>query len=114
MASMTYHVDLKGKKYLVTEQYQLANMDRWDHDIRDWIAEKQEINLNEEHISAIDFIRETYARRSQHPMVRVIAAELAQKYGTEKGSLKYFYSLFPKGVHQAVAIAGVPLQGLCF
>jgi len=114
MASMTYNIDVKGKKYLVTEQHQLANMDRWDHDIRDWIAEKLEINLNEEHIAAIDFIRETYARRSQHPMVRVIAAELAKQYGPDKGSLKYFYSLFPKGVHQAVAIAGVPLKGLCF
>ncbi len=56
MASMTYNIDVKGKKYLVTDQYQLANMDRWDHDIRDWIAEKQQINLNEEHISAIEFI----------------------------------------------------------
>ena len=114
MASMTYNVDVKGKKYLVTEQHQLANSDRWDHDIRDWIAEKLGIALNEEHISVIDFIRTTYARRSQHPMVRVIAAELAKQYGPEKGNLRYFYSLFPKGVHQAVAIAGVPLKGLCF
>ncbi|MEE4167186.1 MAG: TusE/DsrC/DsvC family sulfur relay protein [Desulfocapsaceae bacterium] len=114
MATKTYNVEVKGKRYLVTEQHQLANGDRWDHDIRDWIAAKLDITMHEEHLSVIDFIRKPYARRSQHPMVRVIAAELARQYGPEKGSLRYFYSLFPKGVHQAVAIAGVPLKGLCF
>lgn len=114
MASMTYHVDLKGKKYLVTQQFQLADMDRWDDDIRDWIADQLDITLNEEHIAAINFIRTTYQRRKQHPMVRVVAKALGDQFGEEKGSLRYFYSLFPKGVHQAVMIAGLPVRGMCF
>lgn len=114
MAHMTYHVDLKGKKYLVSEQYQLADMTRWDEDIRDWIAEKLGISLSEEHLAAINFIRSTYQRRKQHPMLRVVAKELGDRFGKEQGSVRYFYHLFPRGVHQAVTIAGVPIKGLCF
>jgi tRNA 2-thiouridine synthesizing protein E len=114
MAMSSYHVEVKGKRYLVTDQPQLVDTSNWDHNIRDWLAEELDVTLGEEHLAVIEFIREMYSKRSQHPMPRVIAADLANQYGPEKGTLKYFYSLFPKGVHQAVAIAGVPLKGLCF
>lgn len=114
MATSSYHVEVNEKRYLVTDQPQLVDSNSWDHNIRDWLAEKLNVALSEEHLKVIEFIREVYTKRSQHPMPRVIAADLAHQYGPEKGTLKYFYSLFPKGVHQAVAIAGVPLKGLCF
>jgi len=114
MKNMTYYVDVKGKRYLVNEQNHLTDLKRWDTDIRDWLAQQHNIELGEEHIAAVDFIRQTYQRRQQHPMVRVVAKDLGERFGEEKGSLRYFYSLFPKGVYQAVAIAGVPVKGLCF
>ena len=114
MGYVTYHVDVNGKRYLVNDQNQLIDQAHWDPDIRDWLAEQVGLQLSEEHIAAVDFIRSTYQRRKQHPMVRVIAAYLADTFGPEKGSLRHFYALFPKGVHQAVTIAGVPLKGLCF
>jgi tRNA 2-thiouridine synthesizing protein E len=114
MSDMTYYVELKGKKYLVTNQNQLTNRELWDDTIRDWLAEKENLELGEEHIAAVDFIRKTYERRKQHPMPRVIASDLAKRYGADKGNMRYFYSLFPRGVQQAVTIAGLPLQGLCF
>jgi TusE/DsrC/DsvC family sulfur relay protein len=110
----TYHVEVNDKKYLVNENYHLVKMDSYDEDIRDWIADRVEVSLSEEHIAAIEFIRNTYARRQQHPNPRVIAASLASQYGEEHGTLKHFYSLFPKGVKQAFAVAGVPMQGFCF
>ena len=111
---MAYHVRLKDKRYLLTESDYLVNIDSWDSEIRDWLAGKAGVKLADEHIEAIEFIRSTYQKRKQHPNPRVIAANLAKKYGSEKGTLRHFYSLFPRGVQQAFAIAGVPMQGFCF
>lgn len=111
---MAYHVRLKEKRYLLTEKDYLVNIDAWDSDIRDWLADKAGVALEDEHRDAIEFIRSSYMKRKTHPNPRVIAADLAQKYGSDKGTLRHFYSLFPKGVQQAFAIAGVPMQGFCF
>jgi len=111
---MAYHIKLKDRRYLLTEKDYLINGDSWDNEIRDWLANKAGLELDEEHLEAIEFIRTTYNKRKQHPNPRVIAANLAKKYGPDKGTLRYFYSLFPKGVQQAFAIAGVPMQGFCF
>lgn len=111
---MAYHVELRDKKYLLTEKDYLVNGDAWDSEIRDWLADKEGVELDQEHLDAIEFIRLTYQKRKQHPNPRVIAASLAKKYGPDKGNLRHFYSLFPRGVQQAFAIAGVPMQGFCF
>jgi len=114
MTTMTYHIEVKDRRYLVSEKNHLVDLASWDSNIRDWIAEKEKVTLSAEHIAAIEFIRETYDRRQQHPNPRVIAASLASQYGGDKGTLRYFYKLFPRGVQQAFAIAGVPMQGFCF
>ncbi len=114
MLNLTRMVEVNGKRYLVTDQNQLTDLNTWDSDIRDWLAAEAQISLSEEHASVLDFIRATYQRRHQHPLVRVITAHIGEKFGPEKGNLRYFYRLFPKGIQQAVTIAGLPLQGLCF
>lgn len=114
MTQLTYNVELNGKKYLVTDQNHLADLNAWDSDIRDWLAEKANVELREEHQTALEFIRDVYNKRDRHPMVRVVAAHLEEKYGPEKGTLRYFYGLFPKGIQQAVILAGVPITGLCY
>ena len=111
---MAYHVQLKNKRYLLTEKDHLINGDSWDSEIRDWLADKAGVELDEERLDAIEFIRATYRKREQHPTPRVIAASLVKKYGPESGTLRHFYALFPKGVQQAFSIAGVPMQGFCF
>ena len=93
---MAYHVRLKDKRYLLTESDYLINADAWDNEIRDWLADKAGVELAEEHIDAIEFIRATYQKRKQHPNPRVIAADLAKKYGPDKGTLRHFNGFCPK------------------
>ena len=112
--AMTYYVQLDNRKYLVTEDNHLVHISSWDTAIRDWLAAKVGVKLSEEHYAAIEFIRSAYEKRGQHPNPRVIAAELAARFGPEKGTLKNFYRLFPRGVKQAFSIAGLPMQGFCF
>lgn len=114
MNTLTKHIELNGKSYLITEENQLADIKSWDENISDWLAEKANIVLKDEHKTALEFIRETYMTRERHPMVRVVAAHLGKTHGEDKGTPKFFYSLFPKGIQQAVILAGVPITGLCY
>lgn len=114
MKNLSYNVEVNGKKYSLTGQNHLVDMDAWDTDILNWLAEKAGIRLSEEHLAAIKYIRETYESRERHPVVRLVADFLGRQFGPEKGSPRFFYSLFPKGVSQASALAGLPFKELCF
>lgn len=114
MKNLRHDIEVNGKKYSLTDQNHLSDVDAWDADILNWLAEKAEIKLQEEHRTALEFIRHTYKSRERYPVVRLVAAHLAEKHGPEKGTPKYFYNLFPKGVQQASVLAGVPVKELCF
>ena len=108
------NVEVNGKQYSLTTDNQLLDMDAWDADILGWLAEKAEITLKDEHLTALKYIRETYKNRERHPVVRLVADHLAHELGPDKGTQKYFYTLFPKGVSQASILAGIPVKELCF
>lgn len=114
MKDARYNVELNGKEYAMTNNNQLLDIDAWDGDILNWMAQKADISLQEEHHTALEYIRETYKSRQRHPVVRLVAAHIAEKHGDEKGTPQYFYNLFPQGVHQASVLAGVPVKELCF
>lgn len=112
--TLSHYLELNGKRYLLSDSNQLLDMDSWDAQIRDYIASKLNLNLSEDHRKVIELIRSSYKRRRKHPFVRVVTADMAQNMGEEKGTMRYFYKLFPKGIHQAFQIAGLPMQGFCF
>ncbi|MFW2366294.1 MAG: TusE/DsrC/DsvC family sulfur relay protein [Desulforhopalus sp.] len=114
MTTISHYLELNGKKYLLSDSNHLLDLKTWDHQIRDHIAKEIELNLGEEHIRVIELIRESYSTRKKHPHVRVVSAEMAKELGTDKGTIRYFYNLFPKGIHQAFQVAGLPMQGFCF
>lgn len=114
MTTISRYKELHGKKYLISEQNHLLDLSSWDHHVRDYIAKKTNLQLSEDHITVIDLIRESYKSRKKHPFVRIVTADMAEKMGAEKGTMRYFYSLFPRGIHQAFQLAGLPLQGFCF
>lgn len=114
MEHRSYNIEVNGKQYSLTDQQQLSDMDAWDADILHWLADKAGVKLREEHLTVLEYIRETYRNRERNPVVRLVAAHLADKYGPAKGTLRYFYSLFPKGVQQASILAGIPVKELCF
>ena len=46
---MAYHVRLKDKRYLLTEKDYLVDVEAWDNEIRDWLADKVGVELDQEH-----------------------------------------------------------------
>lgn len=114
MTIFSHYLELNGKRYLLSDNNHLLDLTSWDQDIRDYIALKIDLDLSEDHIRVIELIRDSYKTRKKHPYVRVISADMAKALGPEKGTIRYFYNLFPKGVHQAFQLAGLPMQGYCF
>ena len=106
-------VIISSKKYLLNDKYYLKNFTDWDEAIRDWLASRENILLNSEHLQVIHFLRRTFEQSKRHPVIRIITAHLANQLGREKGTVKYFHVLFPGGIHQAYLIAGIPMQDSC-
>ncbi len=106
-------ITVSTRNYLLNDKYYLINFDDWDEVIRDWLADREEIRLTAEHLRVVSFLRQTFGQTKKHPVLRIITAELARKFGKEKGTVKYFHMLFPGGIHQAYLIAGIPMQDSC-
>lgn len=106
-------VRLADKTYTVNDRYYLTDFGEWDEQFRDWLAAKINLELCQEHLDVIDFLRQTYHTHKRHPVIRMVTSDLAQRYGQDKGTVKFFHTLFPGGIHQAFLIAGLPMQDSC-
>lgn len=114
MNDLRYNVEVNGKQYTLSGEGRLTDMNSWDNDILEWLADKAKIELKAEHHTALKYIRDNYATRERYPVVRLVAAHLGMKHGADKGTPKFFYDLFPMGVGQASTLAGIPVKELCF
>jgi TusE/DsrC/DsvC family sulfur relay protein len=106
-------IEIRSKKYIVNDRYYLLDFSAWDEEIRDWLADKEAIAIGPEHLVVINHLRDLFAQNKRHPTLRSVTFELSKKIGAHKGTTKYFHILFPKGIHQAYLIAGVPMQDSC-
>jgi tRNA 2-thiouridine synthesizing protein E len=107
-------LEFQGKSYEVDEEGYLTNLDDWNPDLGNFIAQKENINLTEAHWEVINFLREYYDEYQIAPMIRVLTKAIGKKLGEEKGNNKYLYELFPEGpAKQACKYAGLPKPTGC-
>jgi TusE/DsrC/DsvC family sulfur relay protein len=92
----------------------LANPDAWDRDVAAYIAAIEGIQMTEHHWEVVNFLRDYYKQYQIAPTVKVLAKEIGNKIGSEKGNTKYLYKLYPCGpAMQACKIAGLPESTGC-
>jgi TusE/DsrC/DsvC family sulfur relay protein len=78
----------------------------WNEDIAKQLAAQESIQLTEDHLDAIGFMREYYADHQITPDVRHVMKHLEKRLGAE--SRNAIFELFPYGyVKQACKIAGM-------
>jgi len=106
-------VRLTCRSYTVNERHYLTDFSTWDEQFRDWRAAEISLELHQEHLDVIDFLREAYRTHKRHPVIRMVTSHLANRYGQDKGTIKYFHTLFPGDIHQAFLVAGLPMQDSC-
>ncbi len=84
----------------------LIDPNLWNEEIAREFALQENIQLNEDHWDAINFMREYYAEHQIAPDVRHVMKHLAERLGHD--SRNKIFELFPYGyVKQACKIAGM-------
>lgn len=107
-------IDVQGRAIQVSEAGWLEDTREWDEDIAKAIAEREGVALTPEHWDVIRTAREYFDEYGLVAEQRVFMKLLKEKYGAERSSQQYLYSLFPHGpLKQGNKIAGLPRPKGC-
>ena len=92
----------------------LLDSQQWSEDLIPLLAEQEEIEITDEHLEIISFVRAFYLEFNTSPAIRLLVKAVSQQFGEEKGNSRYLYRLFPKGpAKQATKLAGLPKPVKC-
>ena len=96
----------------VHQAEELDNIFNWSEEKALKLAEKENIELKEEHWKVIKYIQEYCRKNKEAPKIREVTSamqkQLTPEDGVKKGHITYLYKLFPQGYAQVCKIAGVP------
>jgi len=107
-------MEFEGAQYEVDEEGYLMDWNVWKEGMAPLMSKEDGIDLGEEHMVVITFLREYFEKYQIAPMIKILTKEMKKKYGKEKGSTKYLYELFPGGpAKQACRYAGLPKPTGC-
>ena len=104
----------EGNEIETDSEGYLKDTTQWSEAMAEVIAAQEGITLAVEHWEVVRFVREFYLEFNTSPAIRMLVKAMANKFGEEKGNIRYLYRLFPKGpAKQATKIAGLPKPVKC-
>lgn len=107
--------EVKGKVIQLSEAGWLENLDEWSEDLAVEIAKNEKIGeLTEEHWDIINTAREFFLENGMVAEPRAFSKIMKGKFGKDRSSQQYIYSLFPTGLIKcANKVAGLPRPKGC-
>ena len=107
-------IEYQGQIIETDPQGYLKNVQDWQPELMPLLAQEEEIELTDDHIEVILFVRDFYIEFNTSPSIRMLVKAMSKKYGEDKGNSRYLYRLFPKGpAKQATKLAGLPKPVKC-
>ena len=107
-------IEYQGQIIETDPQGYLKNVQDWQPELMPLLAQEEEIELTDDHIEVILFVRDFYIEFNTSPVIRMLVKAMSKKYGEDKGNSRYLYRLFPKGpAKQATKLAGLPKPVKC-
>lgn len=92
----------------------LRNLDDWDQSVAEQLAQREAIQLSEQHWEIIYLLRAFYQEFGLSPAMRPFSKYIKQHLDTEKSSSLYLLTLFPGSPAKlASKIAGLPKPDNC-
>ena len=86
----------------------------WTESLAKLIAERESIELTDDHWQVIKYVRKFYTEFNTSPSIRPLVKYLAQVLPADKSNSLYLQILFPEGpAKQATKIAGLPKPARC-
>ncbi|NOZ36797.1 MAG: TusE/DsrC/DsvC family sulfur relay protein [Gammaproteobacteria bacterium] len=106
---------VNGKTIKLSEAGWLENLDEWSEELATEICKNENIaELTQEHWDIINLAREYFTDNGSVCEPRNFTKLMKEKYGKDRSSQKYIYSLFPTGLIKcANKIAGLPRPKGC-
>jgi len=107
--------NVNGKVIQLSEAGWLENLDEWSEELAAQIAITENIgDLSEEHWDIINTAREYFIDNGSVCEPRNFTKIMKEKFGKDRSSQKYIYSLFPTGLIKcANKVAGLPRPKGC-
>ena len=102
-------LDVNGKSIEINDEGYLADINDWDEEVAQALADKEGIKLTQKHLDLIKYLREEHINNGgNEPNERTILKALGDVWGT-KPSSKDTYDLFPGAPSkQGRKVAGLP------
>jgi tRNA 2-thiouridine synthesizing protein E len=105
---------IDGKTIELSEAGWLLNLDEWSEDLAHEIAKNESIELTDEHWDIINLARSYFTENGTVCEPRKFSKLMQEKYGKDRSSQQYIYSLFPTGLIKcANKVAGLPRPKGC-
>jgi len=99
---------LNGTGIEIDNEGYLLDTSDWSPELAAVIARGQDMELTEERLEIVHFVRNHFEECECIPELRTLLKALREKHGKEKATRKYVYKLFPYGYgQQACKIAGM-------
>ncbi|MCK5918043.1 MAG: TusE/DsrC/DsvC family sulfur relay protein [Cocleimonas sp.] len=109
-------IEVDGKTIQLSEAGWMEDLSEWTEDIAKKIAaDVEQCDLTEESWDIINLTREMFYENNQVAEPRKFMKAMKTKFGKDRSSNKYIFSLFPKGglIKSANKIAGLPRPKGC-
>jgi tRNA 2-thiouridine synthesizing protein E len=108
-AIYTRKLQVDGQDVLTDPEGYILNMDDWSEGFARAQADREGLDLTDEHWQVIRFIREFYEEHDVQAQVRDMVKHFRAAWGPEKGNSRYLHDIFPMGgpQKQGNRLAGV-------
>jgi len=101
-------LEVNGKSIETDGNGNLTDPAAWDEDVAKALAAEDGIELTQEHMDVLNYLRSEYLENNEQPMERAINKGMSKIWG-KKISSKDLYNLFPGAPSkQGNKIAGLP------
>lgn len=108
------HMEFQGKQITLFDTGYIFKLTDWSEKLARHLADQDGITLSDAHWEVIFFLRDYYRKYQIAPTIQLLAREIRKVLGSEKGTTKYLYQLFPGGpAKQACRYAGLPKPTGC-
>jgi tRNA 2-thiouridine synthesizing protein E len=107
-------IQINGKTVKTDEQGFLFNSEEWSEEFAEKIAERDGIQLFDEHWGLIGYFRDYFQEKHSLPTMRSLVMTLGKQHGERfhgrKAYEKHLYSLFPRDpLRELCKLAGLPM-----
>lgn len=101
-------IEINGVEIATDDQGFLMDPELWDDSVAEVLAQKEGVELGDEHHKVLDYIRKYYNEHHIAADARFVIKYLAEELGYGKSARQRLYQLFPYGYMQQVCkIAGM-------